>query len=203
MADVAPDVEAVLDIMGVDRVCVGGSSGGGLRALACAALLPNRAIATASLCSSAPFSADGLDYMTGMGEANIAELGLAITGEEALRPFVDEAFAGMADVTAHQLVESLATLLPPVDRACLTGAVGQDFSDDVMYAASGTTDGWVDDDLAFVKPWGFDLDAIEVPLALWHGTADLMVPIAHGRWLSSRLPNAQAPTLRRGRGICR
>lgn len=65
--------------------------------------------------------------MTGMGEANIAELGLAITGEEALRPFVDEAFAGMADVTAHQLVESLATLLPPVDRVCLTGAVGQDF----------------------------------------------------------------------------
>jgi pimeloyl-ACP methyl ester carboxylesterase len=56
-------------------------------------------------------------------------------------------------------------------------------------------EGWLDDDLMFTGHWGFRLDSIKVPVALWQGDADLMVPFAHGQWLAAHLPQAQAHLL--------
>jgi pimeloyl-ACP methyl ester carboxylesterase len=50
--------------------------------------------------------------------------------------------------------------------------------------------GWVDDDLVFVKQWGFDLSEITVPVEVRYGLTDVLVPAAHGRWLASHVPNA-------------
>ena len=48
--------------------------------------------------------------------------------------------------------------------------------------------GWADDDLACAAPWGFTLDQVQVPTAVWQGGQDLMVPLAHGRWIAAQLP---------------
>src|SRR5919201_4947013 len=88
VADIIPDVAAVLDQMGAHRFYTLGWSGGGPHALACAALLPARLIGTATVGGIAPYDAKGLDWMAGMGEENIAGFGAALSGDAALRTFL-------------------------------------------------------------------------------------------------------------------
>src|SRR3954451_631593 len=68
VADAATDVGAILDALGVDRFATYGASGGGPHALACAALLPGRCLAAATIAGLAPYDAAGLDWMAGMGD---------------------------------------------------------------------------------------------------------------------------------------
>ena len=84
------------------------------------------------------------------------------------------------------------TLLPPVDVAVITDEFGDDLAANLAAAVGTGVDGWLDDDLAFVQPWGFALGKIEMPTFLWQGSADLMVPFAHGQWLADHIPGVTA-----------
>ena len=77
VVDVAGDTAAVLDELGADTFVTAGWSGGGPHALACAAALPGRCLAAASVAGVAPYQAEGLDWLAGMGPENIAEFGAA------------------------------------------------------------------------------------------------------------------------------
>ena len=105
----------------------------------------------------------------------------------------------MRDADGPALIEAMTTLLPAVDRALLTEEFGEALSANISEGLRTGVDGWLDDDLAFTRPWGFDLAAIEVPTALWHGTEDLMVPFAHGLWLADHIPGV-TPHLLDGAG---
>ena len=90
------------DSLGVDRFYTWGISGGGPHALACAALLPDRVIAAATLASVAPYDADGLDFLDGMGQDNLDEFGAALEGEPALRPYLAAQTEGILGVDAGE-----------------------------------------------------------------------------------------------------
>jgi pimeloyl-ACP methyl ester carboxylesterase len=188
VADVATDMEDVLDALGVERCLTAGKSGGGPHALATAALLPERVAAVISIAGCRPFG-DG--FLDGMGEDNIEEFNLALQGEEALRPFVMKHRDALKDADAQALVRDLATLLPEVDRRVLTSDVGAD-TVAVLVGGVQEPDAWIDDDLAFTRDWGFDLGGISVPTYVWQGSEDLMVPFHHGQWLAEHLPGAVA-----------
>jgi pimeloyl-ACP methyl ester carboxylesterase len=51
--------------------------------------------------------------------------------------------------------------------------------------------GWVDDSLAFVREWGFDVQEIQVPVRVTYGARDVVVPPGHGAWLGSRISSAE------------
>lgn len=192
VADVAPDSAAVLDALGVDRAWVCGASGGGPHALACGALLPDRVRSVAVVAGVGPYDAPDLDLLAGMGQDNLDEFTAALAGEAALRAWLEEQRPGLLSADAAQVVASLQTLLPPVDVAVMTGDLGDDLARSLQDAVSAGVDGWLDDDLAFLAPWGFDLDAITVPVSVWQGGADLMVPAAHGAWLAAHVPGVRA-----------
>jgi len=189
VADVAADTAAVLAAIGAERCLIAGWSGGGPHALACGARL-GAAAAVLVISGVAPYPAAGLDWMAGMGEENVVEFSTALRGEAELRPYLLQVAEHLKEITADQIVASLETLLPDVDRAVLTGEFGDDMAASFREAVRVSVDGWLDDDLAFTGPWGFGLEEITVPTMVWQGSADLMVPFAHGQWLAGRLPGA-------------
>lgn len=199
IADVVPLVQELADHLGHERFVSLGWSGGGPHVLATAARLPDRCAAALCLAGVAPFEAQGLDYLAGMGEDNIVEFGAAIEGPEPLEAFLAEAAAGLAAVTGPEVNEAMSSLLPAVDKAHLTGAAAEHLAAELRWSVSTGIWGWFDDDVAFVRPWGFDLADIRVPVLVWQGSDDLMVPFAHGQWLAANVPTAE-PTLAQGEG---
>jgi pimeloyl-ACP methyl ester carboxylesterase len=199
VASETADVAAVLDHLGVDACVVAGWSGGGPHALACGALLADRVRAVTTIAGVAPYDADGLDFLAGMGEDNREEFGEALKGERAMRTWLDAARPGYAAITADQVAAALDTLISAGDRASLTGEFAEYLAGLFRQAMSVGVDGWLDDDLAFTAPWGFDLGAVAVPTYLWQGGEDLMVPFAHGEWLRDRIPGV-TPHLEHGQG---
>jgi pimeloyl-ACP methyl ester carboxylesterase len=200
VADCAADVVAILDRLGVERFFTGGASGGGPHTLACAALLPDRVLGCAAIAAVAPYEAEGLDWMAGQGPENVAEWDAALEGHEALAAFMkDEGDHMLAADSPDEFIDALAGLLPPVDRAALTGDYAAYMIANSHRALARGTWGWFDDDYAFMKPWGFSLDDIAVPVALWQGDQDLMVPFAHGEWLAAHVGGGR-PHLLPGQG---
>ena len=192
VVDVVADTSAVLAHLGISQCLVSGWSGGGPHALACGARL-SAAAAVLVIAGVGPYDADDLDFLAGMGEDNILEMTAALQGEDAVRPFmVARREEQRTAVTPERIFEMLDTLLPDVDRAVLTPQWAQDLAASYADAQRLGIEGWLEDDVAFVRPWGFDLSEISVPTAIWQGSADLMVPFAHGQWLAAHVPGAIA-----------
>ncbi|MFC6705934.1 alpha/beta fold hydrolase [Flexivirga alba] len=195
VADIAADVTAILDHLGVEKAMTAGWSGGGPHALATGALLPDRITGVLSIAGVAPYDAEGLDFLGGMGEGNIEEFGAALKGEGELRPLLDGMRQELKNATPEAILAELDTLLPDVDREQITDEAGEEMAANFREALKNGVDGWADDDLAFTLPWGFDLAAMRVPTFVWQGSADLMVPFAHGQWLAANVPGATAHLL--------
>ena len=192
VADVVSDTTVLLDAIEADGFLTLGHSGGGPHALACAALLPDRCRAAVSLAGVVPYDAPGFDWQSGMGEENVAEFCAALQGESVLRPYLVEELKNFAHITGDQVAEALGGLITEVDRTALTGELAEVMAASLRLAAADGLEGWLDDNLAFVAPWGFDISSISVPVAVWHGRQDKMVPFSHGEWLVEHIPSAEA-----------
>jgi pimeloyl-ACP methyl ester carboxylesterase len=201
VADAAADVDAILAHLRIDEFVTAGWSGGGPHALACAALLPVRCLAAATIAGVAPSDSPGLDWLAGMGQENVEEFGAATAGEADLTSFLDAAAAELRDITAAQVADGLGGLVSEADQAVLTGEFADYLAALFRAALASGIAGWRDDDLAFIRDWGLSLDALghATPVAIWQGDQDRMVPSAHGEWLVANIPRARA-RIRPGQG---
>ena len=173
----AEDVSALADALGLDRFAVMGASGGGTHALAAAALLSDRVLGAVCVAGLAPFDAEGLDWFADMASAGEAELRASVQGGSAL----EELLAA---------TEFDPRIFTEADHAALAG----EWSWLAAVAGKGLehgTGGMVDDDLAYVSPWGFAPAEVTVPTLILHGGEDRVVPSAHGEWLARRCPSAE------------
>jgi pimeloyl-ACP methyl ester carboxylesterase len=190
--DCVADVTDLADALHLDAFAAWGISGGGPHALACAALFDDRLKAVASLASVAPYGADGLDWLAGMGEENHVEFGKALEGEDALRGYCVPAAEAMVNARPEELVQLLETLLGPEDTSVLTGRFAEYMLECDHHGLEHGVDGWIDDDFAFLEPWGFKVEDIARPVLLLHGEDDRFVPVSHGHWLAARIPGVEA-----------
>jgi pimeloyl-ACP methyl ester carboxylesterase len=173
----AADVTAVADALGLDRFAVVGHSGGGPHALACAVLLDDRVLAAVSLAGLAPYNADGLDWYAGMAASGQGALQAAAMGRDEKIAYEETAAPYDPEFTDR-------------DQATLAGEWGW-LGTVVNAAMAGGPDGAIDDDVAYVNPWGFDVTEAGRPILLAHGGRDRVVPSSHTEWLARRCRPAE------------
>jgi pimeloyl-ACP methyl ester carboxylesterase len=177
IASAATDAIAVADELGIDRFAVLGHSGGGPNALACAALEPARVIAAVSVSGLAPFKALGLNWFSGMGKPGLAELTAAIKGGDAIRELIEKGDFEPDRFTA-------------ADHEALAGEWSW-FGDIVIRGTARGLGGIIDDDISYVRDWGFDPATITCPTLIVQGADDRIVPHTHGEWLARTIPGAE------------
>jgi pimeloyl-ACP methyl ester carboxylesterase len=193
VADIIPDIERLTEALGIDRFLVTGGSGGGPHALACAALLPDRAIRCIADVSVAPYGVVDFDWLDGMTEGNVVEFTAALQGEEPMSDLCFELRATTLDRLQTGRLDWMGDDydLSAADRVQLEKHYARTRAHLQSGLAPGA-DGWVDDNLAFTRPWGFDVEDIRIPVLVAYGRTDVLVPAAHGDWLASHIPGAIA-----------
>lgn len=191
VADDVQDTAVILDELGVGEFVTLGWSGGGPRALGCAALLPQRCRAALSFAGVAPYGAPGLDWYAAMGPENIRDFEAARQGRDVVESVLAEQIAEIAAVTAADATASFGQLVDEVDAGALTGEIAEYVAASFRHAAAQGVVGLLDDTMAIVGPWGFDVTEIGVPVSVWQGAHDLMVPFGHGQWLAANIPDAR------------
>jgi pimeloyl-ACP methyl ester carboxylesterase len=177
VASAASYVSRVADALGIDRFALMGHSGGGSHALACGALLPERVLGVVSVAGMAPFDAEEFDWFAGMAASSAASLRAAAEGREA-----KERYEASAEYDPE--------MFTPADHAALSGSWAW-MLDVVNPAVDAGPGGLIDDDLAYVAPWGVDPARVTAPTLLLHGGRDRVAPSSHGGWLARRCPSAE------------
>src|SRR4051794_12490850 len=169
VVDAAADVAAILDALGIERFATYGGSGGGPHALACGALLAGRCVAVATIAGVAPADVPDLDWLQGMGQGNHDEVAAARRGRDALVEYCEADAAAMSGAQPEELADAMRPHLSDVDARALTGEFAAHLLASVRHGLGPGVEGWVDDDYAFLGPWGFDPASARTPVLVWQG----------------------------------
>lgn len=184
------DVAAVADALGIERFSVIGVSAGGPYAAACGYDLPERVSRVAIVCGLGPpesmvqgtqmhwYARWGLRVAAGFAPISrllfaLLALGVRSIGETGYALWAKRYSAADREVLQRPEVRSL--LLAAFREGTRNGGVA--LSEDLGLLA---------------RPWDFPLDGVQVPVDLWHGEADAVVPPEMGRFVASRLKNCRA-----------
>lgn len=167
------------DSLGLQRFGVTGASAGGPHALAVAALAPDRVTRCAAIATPAPPDADGLDWYADMDDEEDRTLyqRTAADGE----PFLRQEFDKMVEWVESGMPD-LQSLSTADYRMCV------EYFQEAVSAGPG---GWVDDMLAFVRPWGFSVDDIDTPTRIMLARDDTGIPASHRDWYAQHLRSSE------------
>jgi pimeloyl-ACP methyl ester carboxylesterase len=183
------DIAEILTHFGIERFVSVGWSGGGPHALADTTLPASAGAIT--IAGVGEYGANDLDFLDGMGPENHDEFGAALQGEESLEHWMEHNTDGLSTLSGDQVIDAFGGLIGDADKRALTAEVAEHMALGFQQALRTGYYGWMDDDFAFVQPWGFEIGDIRVPVEIWQGNDDFMVPHAHGIWLEKHIPTAK------------
>jgi pimeloyl-ACP methyl ester carboxylesterase len=190
LLDWPADVRQLADELGFDRFGIAAWSGGGPYALACAWSMAERVSVVGLISAAAPLAgvrdpdytyrshrvaSRAADYAPWM--IRIAMWRWARSQRTDPERNLDEAIESMVEADR-------AVLEDPLLRAVMLANTIE------LYRQGGR--GLYDEALVMARPWGFPLEGICVPVHLWHGEADVTVPVGMGRHIARTIPGCRA-----------
>ncbi|TKX43125.1 alpha/beta hydrolase [Halorubrum sp. SD690R] len=185
VGDAAASVRPVLNDLGVERAALVAFSGGAPYTLATAASLGDRVTGVDLVAGATPPSF-GDDtpavqrLLSGLAAATPSVLGALLRGQAWVASRADPSF-----VVAQYAEDADAV---PEDAATVV-------KEDFLAAFERHRNGAVTEFRDAGSDWGIDLDAVDAPVRLWHGTDDANVPVAGAERLAEALPTAELRVL--------
>ena len=195
LLDWPDDVAELADHLGHATFAVSGVSGGGPHALACAYCLPKRV--TAALGIASPSPADFKGATKGLALGNKLGLWIGRFAPKLNRWLTLNAAAAFVK-DPDRFMDSLIRELPPPDQELLKDSAAREaILRDVREAYRHGGEGHATDGPLTMSShgWGFDLREITVPVHLWHGEVDTLVPTPMAKHLASQIPGCNARTV--------
>jgi pimeloyl-ACP methyl ester carboxylesterase len=182
---VRTDLVELVDRLGIDRFTVMGWSEGGQYALAAGYALPARIDRVAVIAGALP-----LDDPFAFGELNTTDRRLSALSRRA--PLLARGYFVtsriLAGASPRVVARVAARTMARVDAA-IVEENHEWFAECVVDAAMDAP-GAVDEYAAFVAPWGFELEQVTVPVDVYQGDKDTLVPPRWARTMAARLPNS-------------
>jgi pimeloyl-ACP methyl ester carboxylesterase len=190
--NVAADIDdqsQLLDFFGIEKFISIGWSGGGPHAINMSR--EPRSVGAVTLAGVGEWGNSDLDFLQGMGPENHEEFGAALAGQATIEEWMIKNTPAFKNVTGSDLITSFGGLIGEADKKALTPEVAEQDAASFRRSLSVSYFGWLDDDLAFVQPFGFELSQINKPILVWQGDDDFMVPKSHSEWLAKHIPTAK------------
>jgi len=189
VADDLNDQQQILDHFGIKSFVSVGWSGGGPHSLNMTR--EARCKAAFTLAGVGEWGNADLDFLADMGPENHEEFGEALKGEAAIEEWMKANALIYNTIKGSELIEAFGGLIGDADKRALTPEVAEVMATGMRHSNSVSFYGWLDDDLAFVRDFGFDITKIDKPVVLYQVDDDFMVPHAHGYWLEKKIPTAK------------
>jgi pimeloyl-ACP methyl ester carboxylesterase len=188
LVDWPADVVELADVLGIARFGITALSGGGIYALACAAAIPERLTDVVVTGCPAPMDRAG----AGDGMRLMTRAGVLLAGRT---PWLVEGVVGiLAGVIRRYpdfFVENSNRDKPAADRRWMSiRSVKAGAASTLREAFRNGAQGYVHDLRMLSGPWGFDPANVRVPVQLWHGDEDTVIPLHHSQYLASVMPGA-------------
>ncbi|XKH59121.1 alpha/beta hydrolase [Halomonas sediminis] len=185
----AADVAELTDQLGLQRFAVVGVSGGGPYALACAARIPRRLHGVAIVGALAPLA--GMRSTRGMLARNRLALALAAYSPTLARLVIEPAARWVRRRPAR-FIARMAADAPVADRAVLADeGYRAIFTASTAEALRQGGHGPALELALLARAWGFELQEVSIPVRIWQGLSDNIVPPAMAQRLAAKLPRSE------------
>jgi pimeloyl-ACP methyl ester carboxylesterase len=190
ISDWADDVAQLADALDIGRFSILGVSGGGTYAAACAHKIPHRLDMAGMICGMGPVDAAGLilampgHYRHGLRIAGrYPKIATALYSFSA---FFFRNYPGriLAIISRKVAEPDKIALRDPELIDVLCTSFQEAFCRSLKWPAA--------DLVLYSRPWEFDLADIRIPVHLWHGEKDRIVPAEMGRYMAQAIPDCQA-----------
>jgi pimeloyl-ACP methyl ester carboxylesterase len=187
LLDWPADLAAVLDELDIGDCPVIGVSGGAPYALAAARTLKHRIGSVLLICGLGPLAGHGgLARMPALQRTALKLAGRAprmtdLLVRQAARRLIRRCPEGYLRLMSGGLAQADSELI--ADRT-----VTSIFAEAVREAFHGDGSGPARDLCLYARDWGFSLAEVAIPVYLWHGEADRIVPVEFGRAIAAALP---------------
>jgi pimeloyl-ACP methyl ester carboxylesterase len=187
------DVTAVADALGIDRFGILGYSAGGPYAVACALAHPERITTVGIVSGVGP--AETPDFRRGMGATDAILARLSRWAPALARLAVSRARRQASSSPEKFSLQFDKELSPPDLELHRDAGLRQTVRNLFLESTKNGPGGIVEDYRVWANPSGLDYASVAVPVRIWHGDADTLVPIHHAEYVAETIPTAELTVL--------